>query len=196
VTEPVPRRRLVRGEPVIRRVLAAALGELGKVGYGALRVEDVAARANVNKTTVYRRWATKEELIRAALLTLAEEQMRSLAAPDTGSLIEDLRSITRQYVELLDRQEHRVLRRVLTAEQADPEVSAIARSLQLVYDTVPLALLERAAKRGELRPDVDHVLLFELLKAGCSRPPKSFARAAQVVDLLLLGALNPRSSRR
>src|SRR5262245_16386487 len=59
---------LVRGEAVVRGILAAALEELARTGYGALRIEGVAARAGVNKTTVYRRWATKENLVRAALL--------------------------------------------------------------------------------------------------------------------------------
>ena len=60
------KQRVVRGAPIVRRTLAAAVDELGRVGYVDLRVEDVARRAKVNKTTVYRRWPTKEDLVRAA----------------------------------------------------------------------------------------------------------------------------------
>jgi AcrR family transcriptional regulator len=48
---------------VVRGVMEATLAELALTGYGALRIEDVAVRAGVNKTTVYRRWPTKEELV-------------------------------------------------------------------------------------------------------------------------------------
>ena len=50
-----------RSERVVRDVLRAAIEELSTNGYSALRVEDVAARAGVNKTTVYRRWPTKAD---------------------------------------------------------------------------------------------------------------------------------------
>ena len=49
----------------------ATLEELALVGYGALRVEDVAARAAVNKTTVYRRWPEKVALVRDAFACMA-----------------------------------------------------------------------------------------------------------------------------
>src|SRR4051794_31864923 len=81
------RRPLVRGEPVVRGVLGAALEELGRRGYGALKIDDVAMRAGVNKTTVYRRWPTKEDLVRAALLSITADRF---VIPDTGSLRSDL----------------------------------------------------------------------------------------------------------
>ena len=55
-----------RGAPVVHAVLEATLDELGLVGYGALSVEQVATRAGVNKTTVYRRWPTKAALVERA----------------------------------------------------------------------------------------------------------------------------------
>ena len=48
-----------RSERVVRDVLDASAKELARVGYAALRMDDVAAAAGVNKTTVYRRWPTK-----------------------------------------------------------------------------------------------------------------------------------------
>ena len=80
------KRALVRGEPVVRGILAAALEELASAGYRALRIEDVATRAGVNKTTVYRRWPTKEDLVRAEADAAAAE-----AAAHAQHLEADLR---------------------------------------------------------------------------------------------------------
>ena len=72
-----------RSARVVDDVLNATLAELVRSGYGALRVEDVAHAAGVNKTTVYRRWATKMALVTDALKL---ERMRTRVDPDTGSL--------------------------------------------------------------------------------------------------------------
>ena len=80
-TKMLPKER--RGEPVIRRALAATLRELARVGYAALRFEEVAGRAGVNKTTVYRRWPDKQALVRAALLSLSDRQ-HDRSMPDEG----------------------------------------------------------------------------------------------------------------
>src|ERR1700761_7966036 len=87
----------LRGEPVVRVILDAALEELARTGYGALRVEDVAARAGVNKTTVYRRWPTKEGLAPPAILSITSD---TGGPPSTGSLRGDLVEIARRFVAL------------------------------------------------------------------------------------------------
>ena len=56
------------------------------LGYASLRVEDVAARAGVNKTTIYRRWPAKSDLVIAALDALRDQTQID---PDTGSLREE-----------------------------------------------------------------------------------------------------------
>ena len=50
-----------------RVILEAALDELGAVGYGALTIEGVAARAGVGKSTIYRHWPGKLPLVEDAL---------------------------------------------------------------------------------------------------------------------------------
>src|SRR5436309_11083116 len=76
-----------RGAAVIEAVIQATFEELVRVGYGGLSIEEVAARAGVNKTTVYRRWPTKGELVTAALVSLPP-QFGTL--PNTGSFRGDL----------------------------------------------------------------------------------------------------------
>src|SRR3954468_5657962 len=61
-----------RSEQVVRRVLDAAIVELARSGYHGFRMDVVAARAAVNKTTIYRRWPN-----RAALVTALVERMRA-----------------------------------------------------------------------------------------------------------------------
>jgi len=77
----------LRGERLVTNVLEATIAELSRLGAENLSVESVAERAQVNKTTIYRRWPTPEKLVRAALLRIANE---GILVPDTGSLRADL----------------------------------------------------------------------------------------------------------
>ena len=81
-------------------ILRAALEELGDVGYGAITIESVAARAGVGKSTIYRHWPSKLPLIDAAFRTLHQQ-----AAPDivTGSPRERVERIVRHVAEMVSR---------------------------------------------------------------------------------------------
>jgi AcrR family transcriptional regulator len=76
-------------------VLAATLEELAAVGYAALTVENVARRAGVHKTTIYRRWKDRESLIADAL---SGQIASEIPVPDTGALETDLRELARAFV--------------------------------------------------------------------------------------------------
>jgi AcrR family transcriptional regulator len=183
---------LVRGEPVVRGVLAAALRELARVGYRALRIEDVAEIAGVNKTTIYRRWPTKEDLVQAALLSIAGDK---LTAPDTGSLRGDLLEVARCIVTVGQSLEGKSLVRVMVAEGPDSELMAIARSLRATHETIPRSVFDSAVARGELASTAGTMLLIDVLKATVhhrifferAKADAKFLR--QLVDLILHGAL-------
>lgn len=184
----------MRGEPVVRGVLAAALTELARAGYHGFRVEDVAERAGVNKTTVYRRWPTKQELVRDALLSSAGE---TFAVADSGALRTDLLAIARRIVALADQPEYQGLFRMFVSGGDDAELLAIVRSLRATFELVPRERLAAAEARGEIAPGVDPTLLFDVLGAALNRR-LFFERAAvdeaflqRLVDLLLYGALAP-----
>ncbi|MGK3969770.1 TetR/AcrR family transcriptional regulator [Sorangium sp. So ce118] len=188
------KRALVRGEPVVRGILAAALEELASAGYRALRIEDVATRAGVNKTTVYRRWPTKEELVRAALLSVTDEK---IIPPNTGSLREDLIAFGRAIIEIQTSPVGQSLLHVCLAEGPDSDLMAIARSLRAVQEAGVRAIVEGAVARGELAPSADPLLPCELLAAYlqhkmiADRASVEEAQLARVVDVILLGVLHP-----
>jgi AcrR family transcriptional regulator len=77
-----------RGHVVRQAVLAATLAELADAGYAGLTIDNIAARAGVHKTTVYRRWADRESLVTDAVL---EEAATDFEIPDTGDIQADLR---------------------------------------------------------------------------------------------------------
>jgi AcrR family transcriptional regulator len=133
--------------------IAAALAELAESGYAALSLERVAKRAGVHKTTLYRRWGTREELVLEAMLDRAGQR---ISVPDTGSLRSDLLELAR----------------TAAANAATPEVAAMARAVaaEAPYDdrlaaanqrfwSERLALdgviVERAIERGEIAAGTD-----------------------------------------
>lgn len=67
-TTPNRSRSRRRGEVLERALYEATLAELAEVGYGGLTMEGIAARAHTGKAALYRRWASKCELVHAALV--------------------------------------------------------------------------------------------------------------------------------
>jgi AcrR family transcriptional regulator len=59
--------RGARSQQVVEKVRAATMAELARVGFGGLTIEGVAKAANVNRTTIYRRWPSKSALLLAVL---------------------------------------------------------------------------------------------------------------------------------
>ncbi|WP_019932234.1 TetR/AcrR family transcriptional regulator [Nocardia sp. BMG111209] len=87
-----PRRR--RGAALENSLLDAAWDELAAVGYAGFTIESVADRARTSRAVLYRRWATKPELVRAAVLHVGGKER--VAIPDTGSLRDDLVELLRR----------------------------------------------------------------------------------------------------
>src|SRR5258708_29506590 len=82
----VARRGRPRDSAVDRRVLSAAWDLLNARGYAGLNVDEVAERAAVAKTTLYRRWPTKDHLA----VAVAGQMLGEVPIPDTGDLRRDL----------------------------------------------------------------------------------------------------------
>ncbi len=180
-----------RSERVVREVLSAAATELANVGYGALRVEDVAVRAGVNKTTVYRRWPTKSELVDAAIRSFAGP---TAEVPDTGSLRGDLLALLDHAMRRNNTCEGRGFMRMIAMEIDDPEVAGLVRSVRKEFRAPWLSVLGRAVERGELPPEADALLMTEIImsttmsRLAKRMDPVDAAFCGAVVDVVIRGA--------
>jgi AcrR family transcriptional regulator len=144
-------------------VLKAAVEELAAGGYASLSLDSVARRAGVHKTTLYRRWGNRENLLLEAMLELSSERV---PIPNTGSLHQDLLEFGNGVV----------------ASVKTPEVQAIVRAVASIGDrdaklaeangrfwrarlTMDAEIAERAIARGEIPPETDPGLVVEALLA-------------------------------
>ena len=179
-----------RSARVVSSVLRAASRELARVGYAAFRIEDVAERAGVAKTTVYRRWPTKIELVGAVI-----RGMRNLESvtPDTGSLRGDIRALYGRIIDMYASPEHRAVARALMSEGEDPEVAALTRRVRAEFFGPWRQVFDRGIARHELPASVDPVVLREVLFAPVAmrlvrtREPVDDAYLDAVLDLVLGG---------
>ena len=153
-----------RSEEAHRANLAAGVGLLAEHGLGGLTIEAVAARAGVGKTTIYRRWETKNDLVLAAM-----EQLRPPGPPpDTGSLLGDLGALVAVQRERLEASRlPRVIPRVLGESLDDPDLHAqiVERAVNPIRAILG-EIVRRALDRGELREDLDVVTMIDILHAS------------------------------
>jgi AcrR family transcriptional regulator len=134
-------------------VYAAAIDELSERGYDDISIESIAARAGVHKTTLYRRWHSKAELITQALAGAAQAL---IPVPDTGSAATDFRDLARSVQGVLsDPRGAAITRALLAGSATSPEI----RQLMLDYWASRLAaisvIIDRAIARGELPAGTD-----------------------------------------
>ena len=180
-----------RSERVVRDVMDAAAKELARVGYAALRMDDVAAAAGVNKTTVYRRWPTKSDLVRATLHSLNEAKS---TAPDLGSIRADLESLLDSFVARMERPEKRCIARMIYAEIEHPEVQELVRALREDHLAPWRTVVARSIERGELPAGSDTRLIVDVLLGTVTSGVIRFEKTPDpgyltaVVDLVVAGA--------
>jgi AcrR family transcriptional regulator len=187
-----------RSERVVREVLRATAAEIARVGYAQLRVEDVAAQAGVNKTTVYRRWPTKADLVDATLRALKGPVIQP---PDLGSLRLDAIAIMRESVANALTCEGRTIHRMITLEIDHPEVASIARALRADYYAPWLTVVSRAIERGELPQGTDVLLVVEMFMGAVFgkirlREDIDEEYLAAVINVVLVGAKGGGAIRR
>ncbi|WP_411080851.1 TetR/AcrR family transcriptional regulator [Streptomyces sp. cmx-18-6] len=179
-------------------ILEATRASLVDLGWSKLTMGDVAARAKVAKTTLYRRWAGKNELVVDAVAELFDE----LELPDRGSLAADVQGVVLQFARLLERPEARTALMAVVAESTrDDSLRHRIRSA-IVDRQKRLVILgrERAQARGELRYEDDASaaarnadLIFDVIAGAVvhrtlvSAEPVDADWASGFTTLLLLG---------
>lgn len=132
-------------------ILEATRAALVELGWGGLTMGDVATRAGVAKTTLYRRWAGKNELVVDAVAVLFDE----LELPDRGSLQADIEDVVLQFAALLALPEARTALMAVVAESTHDEALRLRIREAIVDRQKCLVVLgrRRAQERGELPPD-------------------------------------------
>ncbi len=173
-------------------MLEVTVAELGRVGLERLSVPEVAERAGVNKTSVYRRWPTKQLLVKAALEQSMED---SVQAPDTGALGSDLASLAASLADFITSPTGLGLVRTVFADGDSPEARALKATLwEGPARELPRAALERAIARGDLKAGTDvELLLFTaagavMHRVFVERGPVDDAWLQSLVELLSHGA--------
>lgn len=133
-------------------VLSATVELLAETGYAGLLVSAIAERAGTSKPAIYRRWPSKAHLVHEAVFPVGA----ATELPDTGSLPDDLREMVRRAMVFLTTPAARAALPGLVGEMAaDPTLhSALLERFAGVIGGGLAELLDRAARRGEVRPDV------------------------------------------
>ncbi|MFJ7195433.1 MULTISPECIES: TetR/AcrR family transcriptional regulator [unclassified Streptomyces] len=134
-------------------ILEATRASLVDLGWSKLTMGDVATRAGVAKTTLYRRWAGKNELVVDAVAVLFDE----LEMPDLGSLSADVQAVVMQFAALLERPETRTALMAVVAESTRDEALR-TRIRDSIVDRQKRLVLQgrrRAQERGELPVEED-----------------------------------------
>ncbi|MEU6511418.1 TetR/AcrR family transcriptional regulator [Streptomyces sp. NPDC046942] len=157
-------------------ILAATREALVELGWSKLTLGDVATRAGVAKTTLYRRWAGKNELVVDAVAELFDE----LELPDRGSLAADIEGVVLQFAAILARPEAKsgLMAVVAEATRDDALRERIRRSIVQRQMRLVLQGRARAQKRGELPPEPD---------------PRDAARTVDLIFDVVAGAVVHRT---
>lgn len=141
-----------RSQEAHAAALDATVELLLDAGVEGVTVEEVAARSGVAKSTLYRHFSTKENLIaQAARCCLVEHP-----TPDTGSLADDLRYLFGRFAE--KEEERRVadlLPLLIDAAKRDPEMESLVSSILAERKRPIRTVLQLAQLRGEISPDLD-----------------------------------------
>ncbi|MFD9545309.1 TetR/AcrR family transcriptional regulator [Streptomyces sp. NPDC060022] len=185
-------------------ILEATRESLVDLGWSKLTMGDVATRAGVAKTTLYRRWAGKNELVVDAVAVLFDE----LELPDLGSLAADVEAVVLQFAALLERPETKTALMAVVAESTRDEALR-DRIRKSIVDRQKRLVLEgraRAQERGELPAEPDSAtaartadLIFDVIagavvhRALVSAEPVD-ADWARRFTLLLLSGLGAASA--
>jgi len=143
-------------------ILEAFRLELSERGFTNLRLEHVAARAGVGKSTLYRRWASKEDLAEQLLEKLAGPHIVIKETGDTraellAAVVQPMRAVT-------DTPFGPVIRALLSQIAINPRIGdPFRRDVVGGRRTEIAKVVRRAIARGDLRPDADPEMAIDLL---------------------------------
>lgn len=183
------------------RIIEAAIDILAEVGFDSMTMDMVAARAKSGKATVYRRWSSKAELVRDALIWMSRSSVELENLPDTGALRSDLLALLKPYSTEHSERKFRVLAGLgsFFPEHQDLAEESTAGIFEPWTD-LNRTLMQRAVERGEISPQADIETACEIIIAmtyyyslGQNKPFDKSAYSALLDKILLPALKNPRS---
>lgn len=162
-----PRRKpagaAVLQDTVTNAIQRALFEEWAEMGYSALRMERIAARAGVGKAALYRRSKSKFELVTEAVKSAATN---ITPIPDTGSFEKDVARLMRRMAATL---RHPLVRRILPdlhAEHArSDELAELLECVTRDRRAQAMVMLDRAVERGELSEEADKGVVLDMFIA-------------------------------
>jgi len=179
---------------VRQAVLNAAFAELGEKGYDGFSMEAVARISGVHKTTIYRRWPTRDALVIDALDSRSDRHSPVAAS---GSLRADLRVFAEDvFTKLSSPHGKAMLKSLVAAVDQSPEILEKVDSFWRERLEAGATLVASGIDRGELPPDTDRDLVIEGLLAPIYLRVLLSGRSVtadfleQLIGLLLDGALH------
>ena len=142
-------------------VFAAVVAELSTRDYADISVESVAARAGVHKTTLYRRWGSKAEIIRQALISAASSHIQ---VPDTGSAGTDLQMLARAVQAVLS-EGAAITRALIIGAMSSPEIAGLMDQFWTARLEAISVIVDRAIERAEIPAGTDPAAFMHALAA-------------------------------
>ena len=185
-TTTAPRRGRRLSEDRSEVILGTVLDLINETGYDQLRMQDVADKAGVGLSTIYRRWPTKQEVLRAALQCESSAEDRF---PDTGDPRADVAATLAGLAEGLNGDGAQTMLGFLATMRSEPEVAEIVRDTML--DPLHLHLRGLLAQvLGDDHPDLDlrasaGPAILTYTAAICGKPMDAPAIADRLAELLL-----------
>lgn len=142
-------------------MLQATLALLAEVGFEVMSIEAIASRAGVGKTTIYRRYRGKAELVTDAIESIREE----IVIPDTGSLWGDMDTLIQNAAQIsLNPLGRQTVAMIISSASSNAEFAQIYWTKYLQPRREAFAIvLERAKARQEAKPDLDPGLVFDTM---------------------------------
>jgi AcrR family transcriptional regulator len=189
---PAPKRGRPRSEQADRAILQAAAELLAERGLAGMSIEEVASRAGVGKTTIYRRWTSRGTLALDAFLAEFQAQQ---PLPDTGTLRDDLLAALRAWIRSVTATSAGPILASLIAEaQRDPVLAASWRErvVERLRDQHKI-MLDRAVARGEIPAETDYEVALDLMFGAAyhrllhGHQPLTDQFARQVVGYVVAG---------
>jgi AcrR family transcriptional regulator len=177
---------------VDQAILQATLDLLAEVGYQSMSIEAIASRAGVGKTTIYRRYTSKEELVADAIESLRDD----LAIPDTGSFWGDMDILINHAAQKIDSPLGRqTIALIISTASSNPQFAEVYWTKYTKIRREALSkVLKRAKSRNEIHKDADIDLVIDLLSGSLyyalifkpiTEPVEAYMR--RTMNLLLKG---------